>query len=226
MFATPGGGYTGTREVADRIGWVFPAPLEHFRFEQFSAAFRDRALVVRRIAGAREDVAARVARLPSVAIMRARAFQRLAHDHPRTRAIARARRLRSRIRGRASHRRGNHLRQDGEAELELPLASGANRVTAIAFDARGFASNAAVTDVASPAADGKPDAWVVGIGIDRYPHLPKAMQLGVAAADARAIGAAVRAMEAKTYARVHHRQLLDADATPRRSARRSPSSRR
>ena len=82
----------------------------------------------------------------------------------------------------------------GDVVVDVPLLHGQNRLTARAFDDRGFASNPAVVDVVSTApAARRPELWVVAAGVSKYPNLGPEYQLDAASDDAKAIAAAFTA---------------------------------
>jgi hypothetical protein len=85
---SPKGAYTGTSEVADRVGWVYDRPLEHFSFEQFSSTFRDPALIAARLRGDPRDEDASIERPPRVELL----------GPPELAADAQSARVRARVR--------------------------------------------------------------------------------------------------------------------------------
>jgi hypothetical protein len=103
----------------------------------------------------------------------------------------------------------------GDVDLEVPLLPGLNRVTLVAFDAHGAASNPVAFDVTSTRTGAqRPDVWVVAVGINRYKNLPDKLQLDAADDDAKGVAAAFAAFEGSTYGKAHVTTLTDADATP------------
>ena len=214
---SPAGAYTGTSEVADRVGWVYEQPLEHFSFEQFSSAFRDPALIAARLRGEAADASAAIDRPPRVELVGAPVLDasgRVAHLRARVSSSGRVETLRAFVEGRPVAERAV-CAADGEVSLDLPLLPGHNRIHLVAFDSRGFSSNPAIAAAITPRDPARrPDIWVVTVGVSRYPRLPESMQLGVAHEDARAVAAAMRAEEGKSYAHAHVRTLVDAEATP------------
>ncbi len=218
LVTTPRGAYAGTFEVGARIGWVFARPLEQHRYEQFEAAFRRPDLVARRLASgdASVDVEAEIARPPAVALAQAapaRASGESVDLVARASSATRVEVVRAFVEGRLVAE-APVCSAAGEARLTVPLLPGKNRVTLIAFDPRGVASNPAVADVVRDGGSARPDVWVVAIGIDRYPSLPASMSLGAAKNDARAVAAAFSAQAGKAFGAVHAKTLLDEQATP------------
>ncbi|HUS66449.1 MAG TPA: caspase family protein [Kofleriaceae bacterium] len=205
---TPGGGYAGTAEASEHVGWVFADPLEHFRFEQF-AAYRDASLVARRLGDGTSDVPRAVRRPPSLHLT-ARTTGARARLEATFASKTRVDRVRFFVEGRPVADRVV-CRATGTATAEVPLHTGANRVTAVAFDDRGFASNPVTADLSSSAATARPALHVVAVGVSAYPHLAAKWQLQAADDDARALTAALAAHAGpgKEYARAHTTLLLD-----------------
>jgi WD40 repeat protein len=217
--ATPGGAYAGTGEVASRIGWVFEGPLERFGFEQFSASFRDPGTVGRRLAGDAVDTAARPQRPPSVALVSAPAHgQRVDAATASLKIHAGSWDQVDVVRVFADGRPVAEkaiCAKEGDVTVDVPLLPGTNHVSALAFDARGFASNEAWTNVdAAPPNVSKPDVWVVAVGVGNYKNLPPQLHLDGPPGDAAGIAALFKGMEGTTYAHAHVRQLVDDEATP------------
>jgi WD40 repeat protein len=217
--ATPGGAYAGTEEVASRIGWVFDAPAERFGFEQFSAQFHDAGIVKRRLGGEVVDVAVRADRPPSITLASAPAPSTPVRDAAATIKVHatssdRVDVVRVFADGRPVAEKAI-CAQSGDVEMQVPLLKGVNRVTALAFDARGFASNELTTEIMATRDDlPKPDVWVVAVGVGKYRGLGDEAQLQGPASDASGIAALFHAMEGGAYAKAHVTQLLDDDATP------------
>lgn len=211
--STPEGAYAGTTEVADRIGWVFDKPLEGFTFEQFSATFRDASLVKRRLAGERVDVSAHVVRPPHVTITSSPATAGTSATLKlHVSSIDRVDVVRLFVEG-APVAEKPVCATEGDVTLDAPLLAGTNRVTAVAYDARGAASNPAFADVTSTTTT-KPELWIVAVGVGRYPKLGADAQLAASQNDARAIAAAFAAKKGSMFANVHSTVLTDAQATP------------
>jgi len=103
--------------------------------------------------------------------------------------------------------------------LNIPLFSGANRVTLMAYDESGYSSNARYVDVISGAQSAaKPDLYVLAIGVSSYPKLPAIWQLDYAHSDAEALVRAFEAQEGKVFGNVYHRLLTNEQVTPRAMA--------
>jgi WD40 repeat protein len=216
---TPGGAYAGTEEVANRIGWVFDSPAERFGFEQFSTQFHDVAIVKRRLAGEPVDVAVHAERPPSVSLASSSATRGPVRDAVATIEVHasssdRVDVVRVFADGRPIGEKAI-CAPSGDAELQVPLLKGVNRVTAVAFDSRGFASNELTTEIVATRDDlPKPDLWVVAVGVGKYRALGVDAQLEGPSSDASGIAALFRAMDGGAYGKVHVTKLVDDEATP------------
>jgi WD40 repeat protein len=214
---TPRGAYSGTSEVADRIGWVFDGPTEGFSFEQFAGSFRSDDIIRRRLAGELADAPALVARPPRVTVAAPPPSQvptatTTVHAH----AVSgdRVDLVRAYVEARPVAEKAV-CAKEGDVDLEVPLLPGLNRVTLVAFDSHGAASNPVAFDVTSTRTDAvRPDVWVVAVGVNRYKNLPDKLQLDAADDDAKGVARAFSALEAGMYTEAHVTTLTDADATP------------
>jgi WD40 repeat protein len=214
---TPRGAYSGTSEVADRIGWVFDEPMEGFSFEQFAGSFRSDDLVRRRLSGDLADATALVARPPRVTVTSPPPSQvstATVTVHAHATSGDRVDLVRAYVEARPVAEKAV-CALGGDVDLEVPLLPGLNRITLVAFDAHGAGSNPVAFDVTSTRTGAqRPDVWVVAVGIDRYRNLPDKLQLDAADDDAKGVAAAFAALEGTTYGKAHVTTLTDADATP------------
>jgi len=101
-------------------------------------------------------------------------------------------------------------------QLEVPLLAGLNRLSVVAYDDRGFASNPQVLDLAGGGSAERPDIWVVSVGVSRYKNLASQFQLELADDDARGIASYFTASAGPNamYAHAHVQLLLDDQASP------------
>ncbi len=215
-FVTEGGAYHASPAASDRFGWTFFSPLEHFSAEHFRP-LDSRERVQRLLQGgpASTDLPPyRLARPPQLELL----------DPPASAGPS----ARFRLRGRAHE--GFSLRAfvdgrevassavDGtrEVAIEVPLRVGRNRVTFVAVDRAGFASNALTHDLESHQPErGRPSLWGIAVGVSRYPALPARYQLPAAANDARGVARLVGELggDGKRYQSSHVRLFEDATAT-------------
>jgi WD40 repeat protein len=208
----PSGAFEGTPEGTSRIGWTFDAPLEFFALAQFEATHRRPELVRTALAG-RPTALAPPRRPPSVEA-------RPEVSGATARVAARAR-SGGRVESLVAFREGRPVASASarsaiaEAVLDVPLRPGPNRVTVAAFDELGHGANPVLLDLAGPPSGRRPDLWVVAVGVDRYPHLPKEFQLAAAEADARAISGvfAEQVGAGRPFAELHATTLLGGAAS-------------
>lgn len=212
MIAVPSGHYIGTDEVGDRVGWVFGSPLEHFGFEQFAARFRDRERTVRILRGEAPPPVS-LHRPPTIRIEP----MSVTPGKARVRLLAQASGALERVRIFVEGRQVvDHVvcKPRCDLEFDVPLLAGPNQLSAVAFDTRGFASNAARVTVVDSRPRRSSKLWLVAVGIDHYPKLPAAMQLQAARADAEAIVTAFRSERGRLFQSVNAEILGDREATP------------
>ncbi len=214
---TPDGAFVSSVDGARRVGWSFSSPLEGFSFEQFAARFYRPDLVARRLAGEDAPLGFTLSRPPSVRLASpprvvSGVTAKLEVD---VTSPGRVDRVRVYVDGRPA---GEQVVCAATKDLlvDVPLGPGKNRVSVVAYDAEGFASNTAQVDVVSTAPTAKPDLWTVTVGVSHYPKLLPEQQLEVADADARALAAAFAAQAggAGPFAKLHATTLVDADVTP------------
>ncbi len=229
---TPAGRFVGTPEVGDHVGWVFPSPLEHFGFERFASVSRDAAAVRRALQGGSDDAPIAVVRPPTISDARVEAKGANARVTAHVSSSSGVDVVRVYVEGRPEGVRAV-CAGSGDVSFDVPLVKGVNRVTLVAFDDRGFASNPAALDVTYAGDATTSDLWVVAVGIGNYGHLldrstlPSAqraerlasLQLAATGADARSVADAFAALAGpgKTYAKAHVRLLVDAEGAVRPS---------
>jgi WD40 repeat protein len=194
--ATLDGTFRSSLDGARSVAWTFGEPLEGFSFEQFAARFARPDIIQARLAGEEPPAPASLIRPPVVAVDRA--------SVPVTPLLTRSLRLKARV---ESPRRVDRVRafvngrpaadkavcaSKGEVELEVPVLLGRNRLTVVAYDADGYASNPETIDVTSAApSSSRPDLWVVAVGVSKYKNLGKEHQLEFADDDAQAVAKAL-----------------------------------
>ncbi|RLB46630.1 MAG: hypothetical protein DRI90_27175 [Deltaproteobacteria bacterium] len=103
-----------------------------------------------------------------------------------------------------------------DVELSVPLQRGRNRLTVIAYDAQGYASNPQVLDVSTTAAEAdQPDLWIVSVGVSRYPKMGAEHQLDFADDDARSVATAFskQAGPSRSFNKLHQTTLVDDKVT-------------
>lgn len=213
MTSTPEGAFLSSLDGARNAAWAFNGPLEGFAFEQFAAQFDKPDYVRKRIFDEQALPLPEVARPPRIELEAPAALAQ--HDsaslRARVSAPARVERIRAFVNGRPAT---DHLvcAKDASIELNVPLAAGQNRVTLLAYDSAGFASNPIHADIRSnsPTAE-KPDLWVISIGVSEYPNLLPEQQLDFADDDANAIASILQrqAGEGRPFQALHKTTLLN-----------------
>lgn len=213
---TPDGYYTGTREVGDRVAWVFAHPYEGATFAQYAPLFDRRDVIVDRLRGRHRAGTAAARRPPRIAIEPPVASGGRARVVARASSAGRVDVVRLFVDGRPAGARAMCAR-DGSAALDVPLHAGTNRITAVAYDDAGLASRWVSADVAGPAAARPPKVWVTAVGVSAYPQLGVDQQLAAADDDARAIAKAFRDQAARgVFSEADVVELIDRDATEAR----------
>ncbi|MEE4262198.1 MAG: caspase family protein, partial [Desulfobacteraceae bacterium] len=101
-----------------------------------------------------------------------------------------------------------------EITLNIPLFSGANRITAIAYDENGFFSNPRYLDVISENLDlAKPNLYLIGMGISDYPKLSRQWQLDFAHTDTISLIETMQREQGKLYGQIRNSLITNEDAT-------------
>ena len=222
--ATPAGAYRSSLDGARSIAWSFSSPLEGFSFERFASRFDRPDLVERSLAGEDAEAPASIARPPRLRLEtrgpRGRietAEKRFTFDVFAT-SPSRVDRVRVFVDGKPAADR-LVCAAEGRVSLDVPLHAGSNRVSLVAYDAAGYASNAEQLDVVStsPLAE-KPSLHVVSIGVSRYPNMTPEQQLDYADDDARSVTASLARLAGpnRPFARIVGTTLLNEEVTVRR----------
>ena len=179
---TPGGAYVGTREVADRIGWVFDDQ-EAFQFEQFASLFARPDIVSHRIAGENIDLAETPSRPPSISVKQVTPATGSARLSVHVHGALRVDTLRSYVEARPGEAK-LLCAADADTELTVPLRPGQNRITLLASDQRGFSSNPLAIDRDQPGSSPTATLHLLAVGVDKYPVAGERYTLNYAVADA------------------------------------------
>ena len=216
--ATPEGAFRSSLDGARSIAWTFDAPLEAFTFEQFAAKLGKPEIVAARLADKSIAAPASITRPPMVTIAGGAAPRTVAEKRITLRASVASRfvdDLRVFVNGRPVADKAV-CAPKGDVDVDVPLVGGRNRVSLVAYDADGFASNTQAIDVISSSAGAaRPELWVVAVGVSHYPKLSPELQLEVANADARSVAEAMASEvgAGKPYAALHETTLTDEKAT-------------
>ncbi len=215
---TPDGYYANSPEGNHLVHWVMHGRLETYSYEQFESVFNKPEIVKARFQGRTENgkPAAKLSRPPVLTLPGHRSIVRTtAARFPLEIDLAdhRIRNLRIFVNGKPEI---DIIRSKDQSRqvIDIPLFPGANRITAIAYDGRGFSSTPQYLDVLCEQDElRKPDLHVVAIGVSDYPGLPEAWQLEFAHTDARALAATAHQFENKSYNQVYTTLLINRHAT-------------
>jgi WD40 repeat protein/uncharacterized caspase-like protein len=218
--ATPDGSYQSSIDGARSIAWSFSSPLEGFTFERFAARYDKPDVVGRRLLGESSPSDVSLARPPRLKIEDAprgvvRTNERVIALRTFASSASRVDRVRAFVDGRPVAEQLVCARE-GHAALDVPLHGGQNRVTLVAYDAAGQASNTQELDVISTSRSAeKPNLYVVAIGVSKYTNMPPEQQLDFADDDATSIAEALMRHTGpnKPFAKVFTSVLLDEKVT-------------
>lgn len=192
LLSSPGGAYAGSFEVTDRLGWVYEQPDEFFPPEHFEKTFHRPDLLARRLAGSADEVSPPPRRAPQVELLPAPPAKIAGETldlQVRLQAATPARAVRVFADGRQV---GAVLSPGAQPTIRVSLPRGRSRLSVIAFDAAGQASNPKEFDIERIDTGGPaPTLWVVAVGVSRYPNAPPKQQLHVAADDAAELAGAL-----------------------------------
>ena len=214
LLFSPHGAYGGTPEVSARVAWVFNRPAESFGFAQFASTFARPDILARRLRGEDIDISEPVRRPPRVDALEVEPHSDgSARVSAHVSADSRVDRVRVFDEG-VQVAETSVCAAASDVSLRIPLLRGANRVSLVAYDDHGSASNVAASEVLG-AAQAAPSLYLVAVGINEYPGFGEKARLSYAAADASAITRAFHdlAGPGKMYANIaYERVLLDSKA--------------
>jgi hypothetical protein len=219
IIVTPDGYYNTSPEGASLLHWVYPGGLETFTFEQFESRFKRPDIIKARLSGNLE------AGLPAPAMTRPPHIEMPDHLVIKetsaknyslvltSSALEEIKTVRVFVNGKPTLEVPVNAKEK-ELSLDVPLFSGANRITAVAYDEKGFSSNPKYVDVLSKHAGlAKPNLYVFAIGVSDYPRLASRWQLEFAHTDAKALVEALKNQEGKLFGEVRYNLLTNENAT-------------
>jgi len=218
---TPDGYYSSSPEGPSFVSWTFSGGLglEAFSFEQFASHFERPEIIKARLSGNRHagKPAPVITRPPYVDMPEHLRLKETGDKEYALRLTAsgldKVERVRIFVNGNPTLEEPVNAKKK-EFDLDVPLFPGANRITAIAFDEKGFSSNPKYVDVICKRTDlPKPDLYVFAVGISRYPRLPNEWQLSYADSDAKAVIEAFKRQEGKLFGNVYSKLLINEEAT-------------
>jgi len=219
IIVTPDGYYDTSLEGGALLHWVYPGGMETFTFEQFESRFKRPDIIKARLEGDLDagKPAPELSQPPRIEISSSTG-ERETEDkrYPLTLTATAQKAVRS-VRVFTNGKPATEVNLDRKSEtlsLEIPLFAGANRITAIAYDEKGFSSNPHYLDVVCRAQDiSKPILHVLGIGISSYPDLPEKWQLEFAHTDALSMVKTLEGQGGQLFGAVKTRLLVDEQAT-------------
>jgi WD40 repeat protein len=222
IVVTPDGYYDTSLEGGTLLHWVYPGGMETFTFEQFESRFKRADIIKARLAGDIEAgrPAPELTQPPRIEISSlSDEHETEAKSYQLTLTATAQKAVRS-VRVFTNGKPATEVSLDRKKEtlsLEVPLFAGANRITAIAYDEKGFSSNPHFLDVICRARDiTRPTLHVLGIGISAYPNLPAKWQLAFAHSDAQSVVTALKGQRGQLFGKVEPRLLVNEQATTRK----------
>jgi len=193
IITTPDGYYDTSPEGTALVRWAFPGSQETFSFEQFESTFHRLDIIRQRLAGdlmAGQPIPG-FTRPPIIHMPDHQSIKILdTHSYRLDLTVLSADTVKTvRVFNNGKALLEVPVNEKGKTlSLEIQLFSGANRITAVAHDVKGFSSNPKYVDVMCNAPDlSKPKLHVLAIGSSNYPRMSAQWQLSFAHTDARAV---------------------------------------
>jgi len=221
---TPDGYYANSPEGNDLVHWVMPGRLETYSYEQFEAVFNRPEIVEDRLQGRLESgtPARDISRPPVLDMPGHRTVVNTAsREYPLELALedTQIETVRIFVNGKPEMEIAR-APDETDRVLNVPLFYGANRITVIVYDKRGFSSTPQYLDVISEQAQlQKPVLHILAVGVSEYPRLPAQWQLDFAHTDARALVQASQKLSGVIYQKVNTTLLTNRDVTVENVAR-------
>jgi WD40 repeat protein len=219
IIATPDGYYNTSPEGSNLIHWSSVENKETYTFEQFEALFKRPDIVRARLSGNLDagKPTPGITLPPSVEILDNPLFmettkrtQKLFINASSTRIVKSVRFF---INGKP-FRTIKIDKQEKAVAIDVPLQSGSNRITVVSYDDRGFSSNPKFIDIICNDPDlSKPNLYILGIGVSKYPFLSKRWQLEFADSDAKSLIEAFEHQKGKYFSNVESNIITNENAT-------------
>ncbi len=216
---TPDGYYTKSPEGNNLVHYVIPGVFETYAYEQFEELFHKPQIVKERLEGCvncgkpspglSQPPQLDLRRHRSVEITRAQTYSL------NLKAVSNnlVKVVRVFVNGKPAMEVPVNAKER-EITLNIPLFSGANRITAIAYDENSFFSNPKYIDVISEDLDlAKPNLYLIGMGISNYPKLSGHWQLDFAHTDTISLVEAMQKEQGKLYGQIQNSLITNEDAT-------------
>jgi hypothetical protein len=221
IIVTPDGYYYNSPEGTQLIHWVFSGETggETFSFEQFESRFKRPDIIKARLSGKLEAgiPAPSMTQPPHIEMADHLAIKETSARNYSlaltASALEEVKTVRVFVNGKPSLEVPVNAREK-KLSVDIPLFSGGNRITAVAYDEKGFSSNPKYVDVISKHAGlAKPNLYMFAIGISKYPRLSSRWQLEFAHTDAKALIKALKSQEGKLFGEVRYNLLSNEMAT-------------
>ncbi len=219
LIVTPDGYYTTSPEGGGLLHWVAERGLETFTYEQFQSKFNRPLVIKERLAG--ESGAGRpvpeATLPPTVVLPNHQTVAKVADTvFPLTVSAVSHQRLTA-IRIFANGKPAKEIllsAKKARQSLQVPLFSGFNRITAVAWDENGFSSNSKYMDVICDRPSlPKTNLYVLSVGISDYPHLAPEWALKFAHTDARSVAEVLKGQKELVFDRVETNLAVNQNAT-------------
>lgn len=219
IIATPDGYYNSSPEGSSLIHWSSIDRKETYSFEQFESLFRRPDIIKARLSG---DLnagrpAPKLTTPPRVEIPGNVRFKETFKKSEALTVTTFSERI---VKSLRVFNNGRPLREikinakEKQISIDIPLIKGANRITTVAYDDRGFSSNPKHLDVISKDSSlPQPNLHVLGVGISSYPNLPAGWQLDFAHTDVKALIGVFQSQKGEMFREVHSKIIVNTNAT-------------
>jgi len=219
VIATPDGYYNSSPEGSNLIHWSSIDRKETYSFEQFESLFRRPDIIKARLSG---DInagkpAPELNAPPIVEILKNIGFKETLTKSETITVTTYSKRI---VKSLRVFNNGRPLKEikinakEKQIPIDIPFIRGANRITFVAYDDRGFSSNPKHLDiVCNDESLPLPNLYILGVGISRYPNLPASWQLDFAHSDVKALIGALNMQKGEMFREVHHKIIVNTDAT-------------
>ena len=214
------GYYNSSLEASPLVTWVFSGtPSEEiFSFEQFESVFKRPDIIKKWLAATSfwEKPTTQITRPPFVDLSEHKTIKQTSQKafplKLTTSAADKVKELRIFVNGKSLQEISVNAKEK-ELSISVPLLPGANRITAVAYNEKGFSSNPKYVDVICNRTDlPKPNLYALGIGVSKYSRLPREWQLSYAHTDARAVVEAFKKQEGGLFGQVKTKLLTNQEA--------------
>jgi len=215
IISTPDGYYNNSPEGTHLLHMVPTVGMETYSFDQFESYFKRPDIIKARLAGDLNagKPAPQMTKPPTIEMKDHMAFKETNSETYLLKLNTSAPKEVKTVRIFVNGRPVKEVKVNAKAKnlsLDIPLFSGANRITAVAYDEKGFSSNPGYLDVICKSQDViKPDLYVLAVGISDYPHLSSMCQLDYAHRDAQALVKTFKKQVGKLYGQVRFNLLTN-----------------